>query len=49
MERLVRNTWHDVARAEGVSVKDCKKIESAFAYPGFRLPLNPDIGSRPPL
>lgn len=41
MERVVRNAWHDVARSEGVSVKDCKRIEPAFAYSGFRLPLEP--------
>jgi serine/threonine-protein kinase HipA len=40
MERVVRNTWHDLARSQGVSVKDCKRIESAFAYSGFRLPLS---------
>jgi serine/threonine-protein kinase HipA len=37
MEKRVRDTWHKVARAEGVTQKDCDKIKGAFAYPGFRL------------
>ena len=37
MEKKVRNKWYDIARREGVSEKDCNKISSAFAYPGFRL------------
>jgi serine/threonine-protein kinase HipA len=39
MEKRVRDTWHKVARAEGVTQKDCDKIKGAFAYPGFRLEL----------
>lgn len=39
MERRVRNTWYEVARRAGVSEQDCEKISGAFAYPGFRLPL----------
>lgn len=37
MEQRVRATWYDTARAEGVSPRDCGLIESAFAYPGFRM------------
>jgi serine/threonine-protein kinase HipA len=41
MEAQVRSTWYAVARAQGTSEKDCDRISRAFAYPGFRLPLNP--------
>lgn len=41
MERTVANGWYAVARKEGVSEKDCTYIKSAFAYPGFRLPVRP--------
>jgi serine/threonine-protein kinase HipA len=37
MEQRIRGTWYDVARAEGVSVRDCDLIQGAFAYPGFRM------------
>ncbi len=37
MEAVVRDNWYAVARREGVTEKDCEKIASAFAYPGFRL------------
>ena len=37
MEKRVRTTWYDTVRAEGVSPRDCGLIESAFAYPGFRM------------
>ena len=43
MEKRVKNTWYEIARAEGVSEKDCEQISGAFAYPGFRLE-NPDSG-----
>lgn len=36
MEAQVRGSWFATARAAGVSVRDCQKIASAFAYPGFR-------------
>ncbi|MCY3880025.1 MAG: hypothetical protein OXF74_12715 [Rhodobacteraceae bacterium] len=39
MEELVKVCWYETARREGVSEMDCKTISSAFAYPGFRLPL----------
>lgn len=39
MEARVRATWYDIARAEGVSERDCEQISGAFVYPGFRLPL----------
>lgn len=40
MEARVSETWYETARREGVSEQDCKKIRSAFVYPGFRLPLD---------
>jgi serine/threonine-protein kinase HipA len=36
MEAQVRGNWYAVARAAGVSERDCEKIAPAFAYPGFR-------------
>ncbi len=36
MEEQVRNEWYRIARSAGVSERDCEKIASAFAYPGFR-------------
>ena len=39
MEQSVRSKWYDIARREGVTEKDCEKIASAFAYPGFRLEI----------
>ena len=36
MEVQVRGSWYAIARAAGVSERDCDKIASAFAYPGFR-------------
>lgn len=36
MEAQVRGSWYAIARAAGVSERDCDKIASAFAYPGFR-------------
>ena len=36
MEAQVRGSWYAVARTAGVSERDCDKIASAFAYPGFR-------------
>jgi serine/threonine-protein kinase HipA len=35
MEEQVRGTWYATARGVGVSERDCDKIASAFAYPGF--------------
>jgi serine/threonine-protein kinase HipA len=37
MRNRVEVTWHDVARAVGVSEKDCERIAGAFAYSGFDL------------
>ncbi len=37
MESTVRDNWYAVVRREGVTEKDCEKISTAFAYPGFRL------------
>jgi serine/threonine-protein kinase HipA len=36
MERIVRQDWHSVARAAGVSEADCEAIRRAYVYPGFR-------------
>jgi serine/threonine-protein kinase HipA len=36
MHAQVRGSWYAIARAAGVSTRDCDKIASAFAYPGFR-------------
>ena len=41
MEKRVRDTWYNVARAEGVTESDCDRIKGAFTYPGFRLELAP--------
>ena len=35
MEQIVRNRWYKVARAEGVTEKDCERISGAFVYPGL--------------
>ena len=40
MERIVKNSWYDIARREGVTEKDCENIASAFTYPGFRLEMS---------
>lgn len=37
MEQTVRDRWYAIARAQGVTEKDCERISRAFAYPGFRL------------
>lgn len=39
MEEQVKATWYATARREGVREQDCETISTAFAYPGFRLPL----------
>jgi len=39
MEAQVRASWYAIARAAGVSARDCDKIAIAFAYPGFRQSL----------
>lgn len=36
MEAQVSGTWYATARAAGVSERDCERIATAFAYPGFR-------------
>lgn len=36
MEARVRGSWYAVVRAASVSERDCERIASAFAYPGFR-------------
>ena len=43
MEQNVKNKWYEIARREGVTEKDCEKIASAFAYPGFRLEIRNTI------
>lgn len=37
MRDRVKSTWYETARGAGVSEKDCERIASAFAYPGFDL------------
>ena len=39
MENFISANWYSIARSEGVSEVDCKKIASAFVYAGFRLQL----------
>ena len=39
METEVKRRWYEVARREGVSEQDCQRISAAFAYEGFRLPI----------
>lgn len=36
MEAQVRGSWYAIARAAGVTERDCEKIAPAFAYAGFR-------------
>ncbi len=45
MEMQVAGTWYETARRVGVSERDCETIRPAFAYPGFRLPLEGDAGT----
>ena len=37
LEEQVKKTWYSTARSVGVTEHDCEVIQSAFAYPGFRL------------
>lgn len=39
MEAQVRGSWYGIARAAGVTERDCERIATAFAYPGFRNPV----------
>lgn len=36
MAGMIENRWYEVARAVGVSGRDCERISGAFVYPGFR-------------
>jgi serine/threonine-protein kinase HipA len=36
MEAQVRGSWYAIARAAGVTARDCDKIAPAFTYPSFR-------------
>ncbi len=36
MEECIRKNWYSTARSAGLSERDCKTIEGAFVYPGFR-------------
>lgn len=38
MKKHVHENWYATARGAGVSENDCKKIETAFVYPGFSAP-----------
>jgi serine/threonine-protein kinase HipA len=44
METQVKTSWYETARRAGLPERDCELISGAFAYPGFRLPLQ-DAGS----
>lgn len=44
MENRIRSTWYQVARAEGVSERDCDFVAGAFAYPGFRMKAATEAG-----
>ena len=39
IESNVKNQWYDIARREGVSEQDCRRLAGSFAYDGFRMPL----------
>jgi serine/threonine-protein kinase HipA len=39
IEATVKQRWYELARREGVTEQDCKRIATAFTYEGFRLPL----------
>ena len=41
MQNLISSSWYHVARTSGVSIEDCKKIQSAFNYDGFDYNLLP--------
>lgn len=43
MEKRIAATWYETARREGVSEQDCDTINTAFAYPGFRLQLEEPV------
>jgi serine/threonine-protein kinase HipA len=45
MEQTVKDSWYEIARREGVSEQDCETIRGAFAYEGFRLPLEEEKAS----
>jgi len=38
MKKHVHENWYATARGAGVSENDCKKIQTAFVYPGFSTP-----------
>jgi serine/threonine-protein kinase HipA len=40
MESKVKQRWSEIARRVGVTNQDCHRIGSAFAYEGFRFPLD---------
>jgi serine/threonine-protein kinase HipA len=44
MKERVKGTWYEIARSVSVSEKDCKRIEGAFAYPGFDLKQVQPVG-----
>ncbi len=44
MKERVKGTWHETARAAGVSEKDCERLEGAFVYPGFDLEQVQPVG-----
>lgn len=36
IEAIIKARWLPIARAEGITEKDCERISGAFAYEGFR-------------
>jgi serine/threonine-protein kinase HipA len=45
IEQMIKDRWYEIARREGVSEKDCETIRGAFAYQGFRLPIESRAGA----
>jgi len=39
MDATIRNQWYEIARAQGVTERDCEQISGAFVYPGFRVDI----------
>lgn len=39
MQKFISSSWYRVARASGVSMDDCQKIQSAFHYAGFNYEI----------
>lgn len=46
MKERVEKSWYEIARAVGVSERDCGSISGAFAYPGFGYQTEPIAAER---